>query len=151
MPAASTITPKFMARLGERVQGAERLRRLPPATIDDLLMPARYGGSQAEFPAILHPVRRMAHGCASSAWTVGFYALHNWLLALFDERAQQEAFETRPFLAPAVLAPTGRGVPLASIRMTGRWSWDTGVMHGLHHPAPTSSTTRCRGSSGTST
>jgi hypothetical protein len=43
----------------------------------------------------------MAHGCASSAWTIGFYALHNWMLALFDERAQEEAFATRPFLAPA--------------------------------------------------
>ena len=73
-------------------------------------MPARYGGVQADFPAILDPVRRMAHGCASSAWTMGFYALHNWMLALFGEQAQEEAFATRPFLAPAPLAPTGRGV-----------------------------------------
>jgi 3-hydroxy-9,10-secoandrosta-1,3,5(10)-triene-9,17-dione monooxygenase len=73
----------------------------------------------------------MAHGCASSAWTIGFYALHNWMLALFDERAQEEAFATRPFLAPAPLAPTGRGVPSGDgIRLTGRWSWATGVMHG---------------------
>jgi 3-hydroxy-9,10-secoandrosta-1,3,5(10)-triene-9,17-dione monooxygenase len=55
----------------------------------ELLVPARYGGRQAAFPAILDPVRRMAHGCASSAWTIGFYALHNWMLALFDELAQE--------------------------------------------------------------
>ena len=137
--AASTISPEFVARLAERAQDAERLRRLPPATIDDLnasgftelLVPARYGGIQADFPAILDPVRRMAHGCASSAWTIGFYALHNWMLALFDERAQEEAFATRPFLAPAPLAPTGRGVPTGEgVRLTGRWSWATGVMHG---------------------
>jgi 3-hydroxy-9,10-secoandrosta-1,3,5(10)-triene-9,17-dione monooxygenase len=112
---------------------------LRPATIDDLnasrftdlLVPVRYGGSQADFPAILDPVRRMAHGCASSAWTIGFYALHNWVLALFDERAQDEAFATRPFLAPAPLAPTGRGVPTNDgVRLTGRWSLATGVMHG---------------------
>jgi 3-hydroxy-9,10-secoandrosta-1,3,5(10)-triene-9,17-dione monooxygenase len=73
----------------------------------------------------------MAHGCASSAWTIGFYALHNWMLALFDERAQEEAFATRPFLAPAPLAPTGRGAPVdGGIRLSGRWSWATGVMHG---------------------
>ena len=136
---ASTITPEFVARLGERALEAERLRRLPPATVDDLiasgftetLVPARYGGTQADFPAILDPVRRMAHGCASSAWTIGFYALHNWMLALFDERAQEEAFATRPFLAPAPLAPTGRGLPTDDgVRLTGRWSWATGVMHG---------------------
>jgi 3-hydroxy-9,10-secoandrosta-1,3,5(10)-triene-9,17-dione monooxygenase len=134
-----TISPEFVARLAERAQDAERLRELPAATMDDLnasgftelLAPARYGGAQADFPAILDPVRRMAHGCASSAWTIGFYALHNWIVALFGERAQEEAFATRPFLAPAPLAPTGRGVPTGDgVRLTGRWSWATGVMHG---------------------
>jgi len=71
--------------LAQRAAEAERLRRLPPDTVDDLkasgftelLVPARYGGAQADFAAILDPVRRMAHGCASSAWTIGLYALHN--------------------------------------------------------------------------
>ena len=133
------IRPEFVGRLAGRAQEAERLRRLPSATVDEfiasglpqLLVPARYGGLQAPWPAILDPVRRMAHGCASSAWTLGFYTLHNWLMALFGEQAQEEAFATRPFLAPAPLAPTGRGVPVdGGVRLTGRWSWATGVMHG---------------------
>jgi 3-hydroxy-9,10-secoandrosta-1,3,5(10)-triene-9,17-dione monooxygenase len=133
------ILPEFVACLAGRAQEAERLRKLPSATVDDfiawgmpeLLVPARYGGLQAPWPAILDPVRRMAHGCASSAWTLGFYTLHNWLMALFGEEAQEEAFATRPFLAPAPLAPTGRGVPVdGGVRLTGRWSWATGVMHG---------------------
>ena len=40
MPAVSattpTITPEFVSRLAERAQDAERLRRLPADTIDDL-------------------------------------------------------------------------------------------------------------------
>jgi 3-hydroxy-9,10-secoandrosta-1,3,5(10)-triene-9,17-dione monooxygenase len=133
----SSIGADFVTRLAERAQEAETLRRLPTATVADLaetgftelLVPARYGGQQAPFPAILDPVRRMAHGCASSAWTIGFYTLHNWMLALFDEQAQAEAFATRPFLAPAPLAPTGRGLPAdGGIRLSGRWSWATGVM-----------------------
>lgn len=137
--ATPAITPEFVARLAERAREAERIRRLPAETVADLtasgftelLVPARFGGQQAEWPSILDPVRRMAHGCASSAWTLGFYALHNWMLALFDQRAQEEAFATRPFLAPAPLAPTGRGVPSGDgIRLTGRWSWATGVMDG---------------------
>ena len=136
---AETVTAEFVARLTERAGEAERLRRLPADTVAEatasgffkLLVPTRFGGAQAPFPAILDPVRRMAHGCASSAWTLGFYALHNWMLALFSEQAQQEAFLTRPFLAPAPLAPTGRGVDCAGgIRLTGRWSWATGVMDG---------------------
>jgi 3-hydroxy-9,10-secoandrosta-1,3,5(10)-triene-9,17-dione monooxygenase len=142
VPAAEThsgITEEFVGKLAERADDAERLRRLPDATVADLassgftelLVPTRYGGRQADFPAILDPVRRMAHACTSSAWTIGFYALHNWMLALFSEQAQNEAFATRPFLAPAPLAPTGRGVAVdGGIRLTGRWSWATGVMAG---------------------
>jgi 3-hydroxy-9,10-secoandrosta-1,3,5(10)-triene-9,17-dione monooxygenase len=133
----SDIGPDFIARVAERAEEAERLRRLPRETVDDLvasgftdlLKPARYGGLQADFPALLDPIRRLAHGCASTAWTVGFYALHNWMLALFDEQAQKEAFQARPFLAPAPLAPTGRGLPAGDgVKLSGRWSWATGVM-----------------------
>ncbi|KGI67499.1 acyl-CoA dehydrogenase [Mycolicibacterium rufum] len=139
MTAGECVTAEFVTRLSDRAADAERQRRLLPDTVAeaaasgffDLLVPTRFGGTQAPFPAVLDPVRRMAHGCASSAWTLGFYALHNWMLALFDEQAQQEAFQTRPFLAPAPLAPTGRGVSCdGGIRLTGRWSWATGVMDG---------------------
>src|SRR5690349_11080953 len=139
VPSRSHVTPEFVTRLAERARHAEELRRLPDSTVDDylasglsdLLVPARYGGLQAPWQEILDPVRRMAHGCASSAWTLGFYTLHNWMMALFGEEAQEEAFATRPFLAPAPLAPTGRGTTVdGGVRLSGRWSWATGVMHG---------------------
>lgn len=131
------ITDEFVARLAERAEDAERSRRLPAATIAEfrrtdlfrLLLPARFGGLQASFPELLQPIRRMAHGCASSAWTLGFYALHNWMLSLFDPRAQEEVFASGPVLAPAPLAPTGRAGPAdGGVRLSGRWSWATGVM-----------------------
>ena len=67
MPAVSTISPEFVARLAERALDAERLRLLPPATIDDLiasrvtelLMPARYG---ARRPISGHPRPRPPDG-----------------------------------------------------------------------------------------
>lgn len=133
------MSPDFVTRLAERAHEAEQERRLPQATLDDLvaseftelLVPARFGGKESPFPDLLGPVREMAHGCASSAWTIGFYALHNWMVALFEEQAQAEAFAERPFLAPAPLAPTGRGRPDGDgVRLSGRWSWATGVMHG---------------------
>jgi 3-hydroxy-9,10-secoandrosta-1,3,5(10)-triene-9,17-dione monooxygenase len=131
------ITDEFVARLAERADEAERLRRLPAATVSEfretdlfrLLLPARFGGIQASFPDLLEPIRLMAHGCASSAWTLGFYALHNWMLSLFDPQVQEEVFASGPVLAPAPLAPTGRGSPVdRGVRLTGRWSWATGAM-----------------------
>lgn len=132
------VSPNFVARLADRAGEAEKLRRLPQVTVDDyrdsglarLLLPKRYGGSQAEFPEILQAVRLMAHGCTSSAWTLGFYTLHNWMLALFGEEAQDEVFADGPVLCPAPLAPTGRAVPeRRGVRLSGRWSWATGIMN----------------------
>lgn len=136
---AALITQDFVDELADRAREAEELRRLPQATLDaaaasgffELLAPKRFGGHEAKFPAILDPIRRMAHGCVSSAWTLGFYSLHNWLLALFPEQAQIDASAARPFLCPAPLAPTGRGTPVeGGVRLSGRWSWATGVMGG---------------------
>jgi len=131
------VSAEFVAALAQRADEAERMRRLPAATINDfkasglatLLLPARFGGRQAQFSQLLDPVRRMAHGCTSSAWTLGFYMLHNWMLSLFDIEVQEEVFAAGPVLAPAPLAPTGRGrVVDGGIRLTGRWSWATGIM-----------------------
>ena len=133
--AASTISPEFVARLAERALDAGR----PPATIDDLiasrftelLVPARYGGMQADFPSILDPVRRMAHGCASSA-----------LDDRFLRAAQPDAGAVRPARAgggvrdaavPRACSPgtggpgraDGRGRPADGPVVVG-----TGVMHG---------------------
>lgn len=137
--AITVVSDALVERLRQRARQAENLRRLPADTVTDLnesglfdlLRPARYGGCQAEFRSLLEPVRRLAHGCASTAWTAGFFSLHNWMLALFDRQAQDEGFASRPFLASAPLAPTGRGIPVnGGVRLSGRWSWATGVMEG---------------------
>ena len=132
-----TITDEFVAALADRAQQAEELRKLPADTIRDatdsglldLLIPRRFGGLEAPYPEILDHVRRLAHGCTSSAWTLGFYTLHGWITALFDEQAQREAFADRPYLAPAPLAPTGTAEPRdGGFTLSGRWSWATGIM-----------------------
>ncbi|CAM3245448.1 acyl-CoA dehydrogenase [Mycobacterium intermedium] len=135
----STLVPDdFIARLAERAPEAERLRRLPDDTVAEvrasdllrLLLPKRFGGLEASFPDVLMPIQRMAHGCASSSWTIGFFVLHNWFLSLFEEEAQTEVFASGPVLAPAPLAPTGAAerVP-GGYNVTGRWAWATGAMH----------------------
>ncbi|GAA4811568.1 hypothetical protein ACFQ0K_04075 [Nocardioides caeni] len=134
------ITDTFVQQLRERAQQADVERRLSTETMDDyaasgladLLVPSCFGGDEAPWPAILDPIRRLAHGCSSTAWTLGFYTLHNWMLALFPEQAQKEVFAgDRPVLAPAPLAPNGRGEPVdGGVRLSGRWSWATGVLHG---------------------
>ena len=77
-------------------------------------------------------VRELAHGCTSTAWVGGFFMVHNWISSLFAADGRKELFADGPMvLAPAPLAPVGvtTKVP-GGYRLSGRWSWASGVMHG---------------------
>ena len=98
----------------------QRLRRSPSATVDEL---PRRGSPTRRCPRGTAARRRRcrrssirfagARLCVERVDPIGFYVLQ-LVRALFDERAQEQAFATRPFLAPAPLAPTGRGLPRAA-------------------------------------
>jgi alkylation response protein AidB-like acyl-CoA dehydrogenase len=125
--------------LEARAQQAEILRRLPDETIADavraelfrMVVPKGCGGFGLGLETLAQAARRLAHGCPSSAWTLIFLVMHNWLLAKFGRELRRELFVERPYvLAPAPLAPTGRLKPTGGgYRLSGRWEWATGVMH----------------------
>jgi alkylation response protein AidB-like acyl-CoA dehydrogenase len=131
----AALAPTLEARAGE----AERLRRLPDETIADaadaglfsMLVPEALGGAGLGLASIAQATRSLAHGCVSSAWTLSFFALHNWLLSKFDPTLTREIFAARPWaLVPAPLAPTGTFTAVdGGYRVSGRWEWATGVMH----------------------
>jgi alkylation response protein AidB-like acyl-CoA dehydrogenase len=129
----------MVPRLRERANEAEALRRLPDDTLREateagylgMMTPRRWGGAECDLPTFLEATRRLANGCASSAWTLSFLSLHAWLLCRFDPRLQEEVFAAGPApRAPAPLAPTGKMVRSdGGFRVSGRWEWATGVMH----------------------
>ncbi|WP_344276511.1 acyl-CoA dehydrogenase family protein [Actinomadura napierensis] len=128
--------------LTERARETEDLRRLPDGTIEDLagtglfgmLVPKRFGGAELGFEAMAAACREAGAGCGSTGWLSVIYTLHNWMVALFPEQAQEEVWAERPYaLIPCVLAPTGTAEPAdGGHRVTGRWSWGSGVMHADH-------------------
>lgn len=132
--------PSFTERLAARAHAAEKLGRLPDETVAEAadagffwtLAPKRFGGDEYDFRTFLDAVRRMAHGCTSSAWTLSFLALHVWILSKFDPALQEELFaKGAPPMAPAPLAPTGTARPVdGGYMVSGRWEWATGVRHG---------------------
>lgn len=125
--------------LEDRASEAEERRSLPDATVAELesidffsmLAPTCRGGSGLGLETVAQCARELARGCTSTGWTASFLALHAWLAAHFPAEAQQEMFDgSGPVLAPAALAPTGRLVATdGGFRLSGRWSWATGVMH----------------------
>ncbi len=135
LAAAEAMVPRLRARAAD----AEALRRLPDATIQDavdagflgMMTPRRWGGAECDVATFLDATRRLAHGCASSAWTLSFLSLHAWILCRFEPRLQEELFAAGPApRTPAPLAPTGRAQPVeGGYRVSGRWEWATGIMH----------------------
>lgn len=120
-------------------QETEGLRRLPDATVDSLeaagvfriLAPAAAGGYGLGAETYGEAVRRLARGCASTAWTAGHLAEHAWMLARWPKQVQDEVFAGGGMpLAAATSAPVGaaRKVP-GGYAVSGHWSFASGIMH----------------------
>lgn len=125
--------------LSARALDAERRRELPPETIDEsaaagffrALMPRELGGEQAGLAAVADATRTLAHGCVSSAWTLSFITLHNWLIARGSADLHTAVFGDRgEARIPCPLAPGGSATPVdGGYVVSGRWEWATAVQH----------------------
>lgn len=132
---AEAMIPALRARADE----ADRLCRLPDDTIRDfqdagffkILQPRRYGGYEMD-PQTFYAVQmKVAEGCMSSAWVLGVVAVHNWQLALFDARAQEDVWGSDPTtLISSSYMPKGKATPVeGGYRVTGHWGFSSGVDH----------------------
>lgn len=94
-------------------------------------VPKRYGGFEYSLTGFMEVGLALGGGCTSHAWVTTFCMEHNWLLALYDQPAQDDIFGSQPYIiAPGSLAPNGKATAVdGGYRITGRWQWGTGVMH----------------------
>ncbi|WP_309304110.1 GTP cyclohydrolase II RibA [Arthrobacter sp. CJ23] len=129
----------LVPRLRERAEETESLRRLPEATMAELaeagvfrmLAPKAVGGFGMGVESYAEVIRRLARGCASTAWTAGHLSEHVWMLARWPAAVQDEVFADGPApLAAATNAPIGSAVRVpGGYSITGSWSFASGVMH----------------------
>src|SRR5437667_5546667 len=124
----------------ERAAGAEAARQMQKETLDDLHrtgllrfhQPKRWGGMELPFVAIFDIPCEVARGCASTAWNIGNLAIHHWLLALYDPRAQEEVWGANPdaLIASGIAYPQGRGRRVdGGFVVSGFWNFSSGVDH----------------------
>ncbi len=124
--------------LKERAARAEAARGLLPETVADLdrtglmriMQPRRWGGMEHDFSIIVDITDIIARGCASTSWTLANIAIHHWMLALYDEKAQEEIWGANPdmYIASGIAYPQGRGeVVDGGILLSGHWNFSSGV------------------------
>lgn len=140
------VARDFVPRIRERARDMELARRLDDELVADmdeaglfsLLVPRRWGGAGLGPRDVNAVVEVVAHGDVSTAWVTSFYNLHNWFLCRFPLDVQEELYADRSsVLAAAVLQRPGAGERVdGGYRVTGRWGYATGILHGSHALVP---------------
>jgi 3-hydroxy-9,10-secoandrosta-1,3,5(10)-triene-9,17-dione monooxygenase len=141
-PRAQELIDKARAMgpaLRQRAAQCKADRRVPDETIADfheagffkILQPEQWGGYAMD-PQVFYSVGlEVARFCPSSAWILGVIAVHNWQLAVFDDRAAQDVWGDDPsVLISSSYAPVGKvKVVDGGFRLSGRWSFSSGCEH----------------------
>jgi len=134
---AAACAHELAPRLRERVPEAESLRRLPDATVRDLvdtgllslLVPRCMGGSELNYDAVLEVTAILGASCASTGWVYALWAAHLWMIAQLPEHVQAEVFAGEP-LVSSVVNTVGEPVKVdGGWRWTGRGFFSSGVDH----------------------
>ncbi|MCL6289141.1 acyl-CoA dehydrogenase family protein [Streptomyces sp. ID03-2B] len=121
------------ARDAERQLTAADVRGLTAAGAFGMLVPDRYGGSEADPRTFYDVVRALAGACASTGWVVSLLGVNAWHVALLPQQAQEEVWETGPAtLVCSSYAPAGRMTPVdGGYRLSGRWRFSSGSDHAI--------------------
>lgn len=132
---ARELVPALRGRAAETAA----LGHLPDATIADLqaagffriLQPRRWGGYEMQPQDFFDVQITLAEGCMSTAWVLGVVAIHNWQMALFDDRAARDVWgDDDSVLISSSYMPVGKVTPVeGGYRLSGHWGFSSGSKH----------------------
>ncbi len=131
-----SLARELVPTLRERAAKAEKLRCIPPESIDDLrnaglfrtLQPAVLGGFELPLDEAVLITATVAEGCGSTGWVQGVYSDHCATLGMFDGQAQKDVWgESADSLISSGYMPTGKAVRVdGGYRLSGRWPFSSG-------------------------
>jgi alkylation response protein AidB-like acyl-CoA dehydrogenase len=132
---AKRIAP-VLDEIRATARDTEKAGRVPARNIDllrdvgyfDIVKPRRFGGDQGSFAELVDANIELSSACASTGWVAGLLSAHQWLLAMFDERVQQEVWGTNPdALVCGSYAPTRMAERVeGGFRLSGDWAFASG-------------------------
>ncbi|MGV1827712.1 acyl-CoA dehydrogenase family protein [Agrobacterium vitis] len=138
--ALFTATEALLERWRQRVETSDSLGTLPAETIAELFdtgllrstMPARVGGLELDWPALVESARIAAWACPSTAWIISLVGGHIQIASRFPEECVNAIFRngsrqlvaTGSVTADGTILTEGRGY-----RVDGRWRLSSGIDH----------------------
>jgi alkylation response protein AidB-like acyl-CoA dehydrogenase len=124
--------------LRERALETERLRRIPPRTVRDLVdsglirlgVPDRFGGAGIDYDLAYDVAIELGRACGAAAWCYSLWTVHAWMIGHFPEQAQLDFYASGPdTLCASSFAATDavRSEACAGgLRISGRWEFSSG-------------------------
>jgi len=125
--------------LSEMAQQTQQERKVPDAIVAKMhdagffrvLQPKRWGGYEMDPQVFFEVQMTLAEGCMSTASIYGVIAVHNWQIALFDLKAQEDVWkdDTSVLIASSYM-PVGKVEPVeGGYKFSGRWAFSSGCDH----------------------
>ncbi|WP_206019578.1 flavin-dependent monooxygenase [Pseudomaricurvus alkylphenolicus] len=125
--------------LAEQAPRAQAERKVPEETVAKMheagffrvLQPKRWGGYEMDPQVFFDIQMTLAEGCMSTAWIYGVIAVHNWQIALFDLKAQEDVWkDNTSVLIASSYMPVGKVTPVeGGFKFSGRWAFSSGCDH----------------------
>ncbi len=129
---------KLIPVLRGRTTEAQKLRRLPDETIEDLTAlgvfkltaPRSRGGREVSLKTFNAIEEALSSGCASTAWVSGIYNGGCYMIAPFTQEARDEFYSIPNPRAVTAFTPSGQAIPVdGGYKLTGAWRFGTGQHH----------------------
>lgn len=126
--------------LREKARDGEIARRPLDEVVDaaatsglfSMMVPKQYGGYELDVDTFFDVVLILSEADPPMGWLIGFYIEHAFWLAGFSDDVQDEVYgDADHVLAPVALNIAGGTATPADggYRVSGRWSWGTGIVH----------------------
>jgi len=130
---AESLIPHFAAcelqTEKDRKVPPENIRRLADSGLLGIFRAKKWGGSQLSMRAHVDAVSTVAKGCMATAWVLGVYHAHDYIIGHLDPRTQEEIYTTGDIACvAAVISPRGKAVRRAdgTYLLNGFWPFASG-------------------------
>lgn len=132
---ASSLVPTLRshARATEtnRRVSAETTQILRDADLYRLMQPARFGGYEYGFDALINVTAEIGRGCGSTGWCYGLAAVHQWLVGTFPLQAQEDVWKDNPeALVCGSYAPAAKAAAVdGGYTVSGKWEFASNCLN----------------------
>lgn len=135
LKSAEDLVPVLAARSAEACANGqlhkETIADFQKAGFFKIVQPKKWGGYELHPNVFFEVQMKVAEGDMSAAWVLGVVAIHNWQLALFDDRAAQDVWGEDPStLLSSSYMPVGKVERVeGGFNFSGRWGFSSGSEH----------------------